>query len=337
MSVTLHDIARETGLSTSTISKYINGVKLKEKNRIAVEQAIERLGYTVNEYARGLKSNRSRTIGVIIPELGNLFITNIISHMEDCLRAEGYSIIVCDCHSDEQLEAEAVDFLLRKMIDGIVNMPVCKDGRHLMPALEKGIPLVLIDRSIPELEGRVNGVFIENESASYMATRRLIDAGHRKIAILVGPADIYTSRCRLLGYKKALEEAGLEVDESLILYSDYTTQGGYASVRQLLTSRTDMTALFITNYEMTLGGIIAINELKLEIPGKLSVIGFDNMDLSQVTHPKLSIVVQPLQDIGKEAAGILLKQLSDDRGECITAQLPVSILEGESVAPPREI
>ena len=127
------------------------------------------------------------------------------------------------------------------------------------------------------------------------------------------------------------------MDESLILYSDYTTQGGYASVRQLLTSRTDMTALFITNYEMTLGGIIAINELKLEIPGKLSVIGFDNMDLSQVTHPKLSIVVQPLQDIGKEAAGILLKQLSDDRGECITAQLPVSILEGESVAPPREI
>ncbi len=336
MSVTLRDIARETGLSTATISKYINGAKLKEKNRIAVEQAIERLGYTVNEYARGLKSNRSRTIGVIIPELGNLFISNIVSHMEECLRAEGYSIIVCDCHSDKQLEADAVQFLLRKMIDGIVNMPVCQDGCHLLSAIEKGIPVLLIDRSIPELEGQVNGVFIDNELAAYQATRKLIDAGHRHIAIVVGPKNVYTSRCRLNGYKLALEEANIPVDEELIVFSDYTVQGGYASIRQLLTGEKNITAVFITNYEMTLGGVIAINELKVDIPSELSVIGFDNMDLSRVAHPRLSIVVQPLQDIGNEAARILLEQLSDETSTHQMMKLPVSFLDGESVAPPPE-
>ena len=334
MSVTLHDIARETGLSTSTISKYINGVKLKERNRIAVEQAIEKLGYTVNEYARGLKSNRSRTIGVVIPELSNLFISNIISHMEESLRSAGYSIIVSDCHSDERLEAEAVQFLLRKMVDGIVNMPVCRDGRHLLPALEKDVPVVLIDRNIPELSERVNGVFIDNETAAYQATRRLIDEGHRRIGIIIGPSEVYTSHCRLSGYRKALEEAGIEPDEELIVYSDYTVQGGYTGVRHLVRTRENMTALFITNYEMTLGGIIAINELQIPVPQKLSVIGFDNMDLSRITHPKLSIVVQPLQDIGSEAAKLLLEQLSDEAGPSRTVQFPVSIHEGESVAPP---
>lgn len=335
MSVTLRDIARETGLSTATISKYINGVKLKEKNRIAVEEAIERLGYSVNEYARGLKSNKSRVIGVIIPELGNLFISNIISFMEEILRAQGYSVIVCDCHSDEELEADAVRFLIRKMVDGIVNMPVCMNGDHLLPAVEKQIPVVLVDRSIRELEQAVSGVFIDNESAAYMATKRLIDSGHRHIAIVIGPKEVYTSRCRLNGYKKALEESGIPIDEDLIEPCGYTVQGGYIGMRRLLETREDMTAVFVTNYEMTLGAVIAINEMKISIPQTLSVIGFDNMDLSRAIHPKLSIVTQPLQDIGSEAARIMLEQLSGKNRQNTTVQLSVSIVEGESVAPPK--
>lgn len=115
MSVTLKDIAKETGLSVATISKYINGATLKEQNRVAIERAIKKLGYTVNEYARGLKSKKSRTVGVVIPELSNLFITQIITKMEEILRSQNYSVMICDCHTDKKLECDAVKFLLGRL------------------------------------------------------------------------------------------------------------------------------------------------------------------------------------------------------------------------------
>lgn len=332
MSVTLKDIARETGLSVATVSKYINGATLKEKNRIAVEQAIEKLGYTVNEYARSLKSNKSRTIGVVIPELGNLFIANIISRMEEILRANGYSIIICDCHSDEKLEAEAVGFLLGKMAGGIINMPVGRDGSHLKPVVEKGLPIVLVDRKIPQLESYASGVFIDNDAAAYDATTLLLRHGHRDIGIVVGPSDVYTSQCRLEGYRRALAEWGIPCNENRIAYSDYSVQGGFESVQALLSAGDGMSALFVTNYEMTLGAVIAINERNIRIPEELSLIGFDNLDLSRVTHPKLTIMTQPLRDIGTQVAQIMLQQMNGEAEGPVTVSLPAALLPGQSVA-----
>lgn len=333
MAVTLKDIARETGLSVATISKYINGATLKEKNRIAVEQAIRKLDYRVNEYARGLKSNRSRTIGVVIPELSNLFIATIISHMEEELRARGYSIVICDCHSKEKLEVEAVQFLMSKMVDGIINMPTCKDGRHLLPAVEKGRPIVLIDRQIPQLHHVTNGVFIKNEDAAYDATQLLLEQGHRRIGIIVGPCDVYTSQSRLRGYCRALQDRGISCDENLIAYSDYSIQSGYECAKALLDGENDMSALFITNYELTIGAVIAFNELQIQIPKELSVIGFDNQDLSRIVHPKLTIVTQPLQEMGHQAARIMLEQLAGTTpGIPVTISLPAAVLPGASVS-----
>ena len=123
MAATIKDIARETGLSLATISKYLNGGSLREKNRLLIEQAIQKLDYHVNEYARGLKSNKSRSIGVVIPELSNLFVTQIISVIEGVLQSQGYSIIICDCQTDPERECQAVQFLLDKRVDGIINMP----------------------------------------------------------------------------------------------------------------------------------------------------------------------------------------------------------------------
>lgn len=333
MSVTLKDIARETGLSVATISKYINGATLKEKNRIAVEQAIKKLDYSVNEYARGLKSNKSRTIGVVIPELSNLFIATIITHMEDILRTHGYSVIICDCHSREEVECEAVDFLIRKMVDGIINMPVCKDGRHLKGAVEKGLPIVLVDRAIAPLHEHVSTVLIDNEAAAHAATAYLLARRHEKIGIIVGPEQVYTSQRRLAGYRAALAEHGAVASQGLIAYGDYSVQGGYTSLCRLLEEQPEMTAVFVTNYEMTLGAIIAANERGIKIPAELSFIGFDNLDLSRVTNPRLTIVTQPLHEIGVQIARIMLTRLSGAESEApMNVLLPASIQEGNSVA-----
>lgn len=332
MSVTLKDIAKETGLSVATVSKYINGATLKERNRAAIEQAIQRLGYTVNELARGLKSNKSRTIGVIIPELSNLFITQIITKIEDILRGHGYSVVICDCHTDEKLECEAVRFLLGKMVDGIINMPVCKDGRHLLPAVEKGIPVTLIDRPVSQLSDTADCVLIDNEDAAYRATKYLMEHGHKHIGIITGPGDIYTSVRRLAGYRKALSEAGLNGFENLVAYGDYTVQGGYESMSSLLSVKNGMTAVFVTNYEMTLGAMIAANERNVRIPQELSFLGFDNMDLARVTHPKLSIVTQPLEEMGIRAANLMLERLTGgNNGVPACIMLPVSLQLGDSV------
>ena len=331
MAATIKDIARETGLSLATISKYLNGGVLREKNRAAIERAIEKLDYHVNEYARGLKSNRSRTVGVVIPELSNLFVTQIISVVEGVLQEQGYSVVICDCRTDEERECRAVRFLLDKRVDGIINMPVCADGRHLRPAVERGIPILLLDRPLDALGGVASCVLLDNENAALMATRRLLELGHRRIGILVGPKDVYTSRMRLKGYRAALEEYGVAPAEELIAYGDYTLEGGHRQICRLLEEAEGMTAAFVTNYEMTLGTLIALNERGVRIPQELSLIGFDNMDLSRVARPPLTIVSQPLEEIGLQAARLMLDQLSGENRTPLTLTLSTSIQEGKSV------
>ncbi|MFI3168503.1 MAG: LacI family DNA-binding transcriptional regulator [Faecalibacterium sp.] len=332
MAATIKDIARETGLSLATISKYMNGGNLREENRAAIEKAIKKLDYTVNEYARGLKSNRSRAIGVLIPELSNLFITQIITVVEGILQEKGYSVVICDCHTDEARECAAVQFLLSKKVDGIINMPVCRDGRHLTPALEQGVPVVLIDRIVPSLKGEVDSILIDNKSAAEEATDHLLEKGHRDIAIIAGPEHIYTSKLRLSGYYAAFASRGLTPPEYelYVRHCDYTVQGGYESMRKLLT-QTDCTAVFVTNYEMTLGAMIAVNELGRKIPEDISIIGFDNMDLSRITHPRLTIVTQPLEQIGYYTAKTLLERLESKDVAPVRVSLSTTLQDGASV------
>ena len=310
MAATMKDIASQTGLGLATISRYLNGGKVKEQNRIAIETAISELSFTVNEFARSLKTSKSRTIGVIIPELNNTFVATIITVIEDILRKKGYAVIICDCSTNEDLEKEAVQFLMNKTVDGIINMPVCKDGSHLKPALDKDLPVVLIDRMIAGLSGCVDAVVVDNMQAAKDAAGYLIANGHRKIGIIVGPEDIYTSKQRLLGYNLAFAGKGLASDIDYVEYGDYTVHSGYENMQKLLSKHSDMTAVFVTNYEMTLGAIIAINEAGIKLPDELSIIGFDNLQLAQVIKPRLTIITQPLEEIGEQAAAVMLKRLS---------------------------
>lgn len=332
MGATIKDIANKTGLGLATISKYLNGGNVLEKNRQAIEQAIEELNFTVNEFARGLKTNKSKTIGVVIPELNNIFITTIITVIEDILRKSGYGVIVCDCRTDPIREKESVQFLVNKMVDGIVNMPVSSDGSHLEPALEKNIPIVLIDRMISKLRDKVDSVLIDNVGASERATQYLIENGHSKIGTIVGPHDVYTSQQRLLGYRQAFIKNGLVPDDSYVIYSDYTVQGGYEGFKILLERHSDLSAVYVTNYEMTLGTIIAVNEIGLKIPQQMSIIGFDNLQLYQVVKPKLTIISQPLEEIGRKVADLLLNRLIGESGEpARVVTLSTNLQIGESV------
>jgi len=330
LGATIKDIANKTGLGLATISKYLNGGNVLEKNKIAIEEAISELNYKVNEFARSLKTSKSKTVGVVIPELSNIFVTSIITVIEDILRNNGYSIIVADCRTDEVLEEKVINFMMSKRVDGIICMPVSMSGKSLKQAADGDIPIILIDRRLDNIDADV--VMVDNISASDNAISYLVKKGHKEIGIVTGPKEIFTSQERLKGYKKALERENIDVNEDNIIYSNYTVQGGYESLKELIKTNKDMTAVFMTNYEMTLGAIIAINELGIKIPDDLSFIGFDNLQLSRVVVPKLTIVDQPLDEIGKNTADLMLTRLGEtDVNSKKKIQLTTKLIERESV------
>lgn len=338
MAATIKDIARETGLSLATISKYINGGNLREKNRVAIERAIKKLDYRVNEYARGLKSKKSRTVGMVLPELSNLFNMKIVSVIERILQEQGYSVIICDSQNNLEQEARSVEFLLSKQVDGIINIPMGNSSSHLAPAVEHQIPILLLDRPLDKLNDVVSCVLIDNQRAARMAVRLLLDAGHRSIGVVVGPAGVYTAEMRLKGYREALEEYGIPFEERLVARASLTVEGGYRQMRRLLKESKDMTAVFVTNYEMTLGALIALNKEGVQIPQELSIVGFDNiMDLSRVFRPSLTIVSQPMEQIGIQAARLMLERLSGDASAApMTVTLSATLREGASIQPREE-
>lgn len=333
MAATMKDIARQTGLGLATISSYFNGGNVREKNRIKIEAAIEELHYEVNEVARGLKTNATRTIGVVIPELNNTFCAEIITGMEDVLRSHGYATIVCDCRTDRKLEQEAVEFLIRRRVDGIINMPVDEEGKHLRKFQKTGKPIVLIDRRIQGIS--CDSVLVDNRKAAEDAVQCFIKNGHRNIGIIGGPEGIFTAQERLSGYSKALKEAGIPIRGSLIFHGDYTIQGGVRGLEELVRSNPDMTAVFATNYEMTMGAMIGVNELGIKIPEQLSMIGFDNLQFARACNPKLTIVSQPTDGIAREVARIMLEHLENgkqENEECFSEKLQTEIIEGKSVS-----
>lgn len=306
MAATMKDLSRETGLGLATISKYFNGGNVREKNRVLIEAAVKKLQYVPNEVARSLKTQHSRVIGVVIPELSNAFITSIISSMEDILRKHDYAVIVCDCRSDVKREKEAVEFLMHRRVDGLINMATDTSGAHLKAPLSAGIPVLLIDRLIDSLRGRVSAVVIDNVHAAGQAVQKLINLGHRQIGLVLGSPDLYTTNQRLTGYLDALKEAGITPSDEYIRYGDYTMDGGYQAVQDLLALKQRPTALFVTNFEMTLGAMLALQRSGVRIPEDLSVIGFDKLELFGEIFPDLTLIRQPQLSIGREAASLML-------------------------------
>lgn len=331
MAATIKDIARKTGLGLATISSYLNGGNVREKNRILIEQAIEELHFEVNEIARGLKTNRTRLIGIIIPELNNPFFAEVVAEMEDILRNHGYATMICDCRTDEKREAEAIEFLKKRRVDGVISMPVAQNGTCFQELQESGIPVVTVDRKLQDLE--CDCVLVDNRGGTRLAVERFIQAGHKRIGIITGKNDVYTTKERLLGYYDALEEAGIAQEDRLIANGQFTIRGGASALKELVENNADMTAVYVCNYEMMVGAMIEINELGLRVPEQLSMIGFDNMEFAKACVPRLSIVTQPTKEIAMEAANCML-----DRLECgaeVVAKrmisLPTGFMEGKSI------
>lgn len=310
MIATLKDIAKKTHLSLGTISNYINGKPVREENRILIERAIEELHYTVNQFARGLKTNRSATIGIIMPTLDDPYAAKIASCLTSIFRANNYAVIICESAS-AQNEPEVIRFMIQKQVEGVISFPITEDGNVYRALDEKKIPYILIDRVLKDTACDV--FLLNNREISHSAIRLAIERGHRSIAILAGEEGVYSADERVLGYLDALREAKIPVREEYVKRLRYYDQDmAIKKAKELLEMPDRPSVIFATNYFFTLGAVVASSEQYLRLGRDIHLIGFDDIMLNELIRPKLCIVAQPMREYAEKSSELLLRMI---RGE----------------------
>ncbi len=332
MKPTITDIARDTGLSLATISKYLNHKSIRPENARLIEESIQRLGYTPNRIAQGLRSKKTNTIALIIPPLGDCLWGNIIFPIECYLREKGYTSIVCTNFQDGNTPGSLPAFLLNNQIDGIIAIDVFLNQELFSFFKEKKIPVVCVDGPYPRPAADL--VSSANYQSSFDACTHFIQYGHQRIGFIAGPQNSYTTMERTNGFLDALRHAGLPIDAQYCLFGDGTSASAQKAVRQVLSLPEPPTALFFLNYASFLGGFMEIMRQNIRIPQDLSVISFDNDKLFDTLQPKITVIQQDFSAIGLQAAQLLFKRLSGDHSDFPECRLiPTTFLSGDSVLP----
>ncbi len=329
MSATIRDIKNQTGLSLATISKYLNGGNVLPENRVKIEAAIRDLHYEVNELARGLVTSRTRTVGVVVYAVESLFNGTLLKYIGEALRKQGYGLLICDSDNDTELEAQNIRYLVNKKVDGMIVIPVSSDSGFLAPARRAEVPVVLLDR--PLKDSSCDCVRIDNRQAALKAVRVLLAHGHKKIAVISSEKE-YTASERYHGFLEAMNEAGCPVPEEYVCLGGHSFEGGNLGMRRLLELSDRPSAVFMTNYEVTLGAVMALNDSGLYCPEDISFLGFDDLIMSHIIKPSISRVVQPMSSLGEQAVELLLKHI-EDKEETTTTEivLGTGFREGNSI------
>ncbi|MGM0502384.1 MAG: LacI family DNA-binding transcriptional regulator [Bacillota bacterium] len=313
MGVTIKDIAEKAEVSPTTVSRVLNDKPdVSDETKQKIEEVINELNYNPNGIARGLVLNKTHTLGLVIPDISNPFFPEVAKGIEDKAKEAGYSVIFCNTDNHTQGEKEAIELMKSKQVDGmIVSLAINEENKKELAELAaENFPVVQIDRKIPG--AGFPAVVIDNQAASYKATQHLINLGHEKIAHISGNLKVKPAQDRLAGFKEALENNGLESTKEWIREGDYSSQSGYEEMKQLLQLVERPTAVFIANDLMALGAYEAVFEQGLKIPEDISIVGYDDIEVSSVIRPALTTVSQPEYKLGVEAAELLINSLEGE-------------------------
>jgi LacI family transcriptional regulator len=329
---TIREVAKQAGVSYATVSHVLNETRfVSEPTRARVLAAMEALNYQPNTLARSLRKGETNTLGLILPDSANPFFAEIGRSIEDTAYRLGYSLILCNTERDTAREEHYVDVLSKKQVDGMIFVAAGDRVDSLNFLLGRDVPVILVDRDLPNIE--VDAVLTDNQLGGYLATRHLIELGHRQIACIIGPSSITPGADRITGYCNALEEAGISCDKSLILSGDYHPNSGYELTCELLRLSTPPTAIFALNDLMAMGALRAAAELGCRVPQDLAVIGYDNIELASFTNPPLSTVAQDKTELGTQAIQILIERTEDKTRPTQRLVLPPRLIVRGSTDP----
>src|SRR6266404_6647461 len=310
MPVTIKDVARESGVNTSTVSRALNNrYGVHDKTREHVMEVAARLNYRTNQVARGLVTGRSQTIGLVVSDIRNPFFAEVARGAEDAAYRAGRDLVLCNSDLTAEKQMGYFESLLAKRVEGIVMNSVAALSHAQQDQLwAAGVPIVLLNRS--SVYRRFSSVLGDNLQGGEIAGNYLIDLGHTKVGHVTGPRAHGNLTDRARGFLKVFRDKGLPEPE--VIYGEHTFAGGYRSANQLLGLGRKITAIFAGNDVLAFGCIRAAIEKGIRIPADLSIIGFDNVEISQITNPPLTTIDQPKYEIGKAAIEMLLDMLAKD-------------------------
>ncbi|MFJ8262478.1 catabolite control protein A [Rummeliibacillus sp. NPDC094406] len=312
MTVTIYDVAREANVSMATVSRVVNGnPNVKPTTRKKVLDVIARLEYRPNAVARGLASKKTTTVGVIIPDISNIFYAELARGIEDVATMYRYNIILSNSDQREEKELQLLDNMYGKQVDGIVMMSDQVTDELQNKMSHSPVPIVLAG-SIDESKS-VSSVNIDYLQAAYEAVKRFVDNGHKRIAYVSGPfTSTINKNYKFEGYKKALEEAGIEVDDNLVIASEDSYDSGLEDFNTLSSLQDPPTAFFVGSDELAIGIIHGAQDLGKKVPVDYEIISFENSKLARMVRPQLTSVVLPLYDIGAVSMRLLTKYMNKE-------------------------
>lgn len=331
MEYTIRDVARKANVSIATVSRVLNDIPIgySQETKDRVLKAVEELKYRPNAVARGLINKRTTTIGVLLPDVSSLLAVEILNGVEDVAESAEHSVIVCNTAASGVKTMKYLEVLKEKRVDGIVFVSelMTEDYYNMIQSMK--IPVVLV--STFSHRHQLPYVRVDDQQASYKATEYLVRAGHTKIGMISGPiSDPVAGFLRVQGFRQAFLDYNLELCEGRIVCGDsFAHHTGYECIDILMRAEPDTTAVFAASDELAAGVLSWAYQNNVDVPNQLSVIGYDNTKIAEMVTPPLTVVAQPLFDLGRVASETLLKAIDGERVE--SRVLPFSIVERATV------
>jgi len=326
---TLIDVAEAAGVSPTAVSRYLNNrIDLPQTTRDRIDAAIAKLNYRPNLLAKRLSTGRTEAIGLVTPEISNPFFAELAAAVEADAQLHGYAVYMSSTQGDRRREIDAIQRLQDQHVDGLIMMTNQPDDGSLAAILSLQHNVVLLDEDIPGVS--LPRIFVENERGSYLATRHLIEAGHRDIAIVSGPQNLMSVRERLAGFERAMAEAGLASRPGWVLLGEYSRDYGRSAAALLLAGPNRPTAVLACSDHIAIGILSAARQMGVHVPRDVSLVGFDDTPFAELVDPPLTTVRQPITQMGRAAFEQLLALMNNTEIVPQT-RLPVELIIRQSV------
>jgi LacI family transcriptional regulator, galactose operon repressor len=330
---TIREVAEHAKVSKATVSRYLNGsLALPPETAERIDAAIVALNYRQNSLARRLSLGSSETIGLVMPDVANPFFAEIADEVELAASEHGYGLSLCITRNQLDRESLYIGWLDTQHLDGLILVSNRPDDGSLSRLIGGRRNIVLIDEDVPGVDAPK--VFVDNVQGGYLATRHLIEAGHRRIGHVSGPRGLFTVQERCEGYRRALAQARIAFDESLVRFGSYEREFGAIALCELLGLPEPPTAIFASSDYLAVGMLEVLRDRGIEVPAAMSIVGFDDMEFASLLMPPISTLRQSTRDLGRKGVEMLLARLAGDTPSTVQ-RLPVRLIERASVAPPR--
>ena len=328
MSASIKDVAVKAGVSVATVSHVINNTRfVAESTKEKIMAAMDELKYVPNSMARSLRTNKTKTVALLIPDISNFFFTEVAEAIESVLSKKGYSLFLCNTGENIDIEKKQIMQMSAQLVSGIIIAPTSRSFDYRSMFTDVNYPMVFIDRKTDKLQADV--IMVDGKSATYKAVSELIGKGHKRIGYIAGRDGLSTTDERLEGYKEAIEDHGLAIDEELIKKGDSKYESGYCLTEELL-MKTNATAIFVSNNLMSVGAMKCLSNKNISIPERMAVVGFDDYNWATITNPPLSTIKQPVSKLGVMAAELVLKRIENPEGTFTEYNLPAEFIERKS-------